>query len=95
VRESGWLTGGDTLSARGRARCGAAVARAEAGRSWAECGGVRACGKGGVSGVGPRFGPTGRGKGFSLFLFTFQIPFPLLPLFLLKEKLSGELRIRG
>jgi hypothetical protein len=41
--------------------------------------------EGGVAGVGPRFGPTGRGEGFSLFLFTFQIPFPILPLFLLNK----------
>jgi hypothetical protein len=51
-RESGWLTGGDALSARGRARCGAAAARAEAGRSWAECGEARARGKGGLRVLG-------------------------------------------
>jgi hypothetical protein len=42
-------------------------------------------GGGGVAGVGPRFGPTGRGESFSLFLFTFQFPFPILPLFLLNK----------
>ena len=41
--------------------------------------------EGGVAGVGPSFGPTGRGEGFSLFLSTFQFPFPILPLFILNK----------
>jgi hypothetical protein len=47
--------------------------------------GARARGKRGVAGVGPRFGPTGQGEGFFLFLFTFQTSFPFLPLFILKQ----------
>jgi hypothetical protein len=42
-----------------------------------------------VAGVGPRFGPAGRGEGFSLFLFTFQFLFPILPLFLLNKIFCG------
>jgi hypothetical protein len=38
--------------------------------------------EGGVAGLGPEIGPAGRGEGFSLFLFTFQFLFPILPLFL-------------
>jgi hypothetical protein len=41
--------------------------------------------EGGVAGVGSRSGPKGRGEGFSLFLFTFQLSLPLLPLFLLNK----------
>jgi hypothetical protein len=85
VRESGWLTGGDVLSARGRAGCGAAVARAESGRSWAECGGVRARGKGGLRVLGRDLVQQGEERVFSLFLFTSQFPFPILPLFLLNK----------
>jgi hypothetical protein len=71
ARERERLTGGDTLPARevrGEERAGA---RAEAGRRWAESGGVRARGKGGGRGLGPGFGPAGGGGSCSLFLFTF------------------------
>jgi hypothetical protein len=73
VRESGWLTGGDALSARGRAGCGAAVARAEAGRSWAESGGVRARGKGGLRVLGRDLVQQGEERVFP-FSFYFSIP---------------------
>jgi hypothetical protein len=66
---------------RGVERLSRARKQAEVGPNAEECGRVG----GGVAGVGPRFGPTGRGEGFSLFLFTFQFPFPILPLFLLNK----------
>jgi hypothetical protein len=34
-----------------------------------------------VAGVGPRFGPTGRGEGFSLFFLLFNSYFPFCPFF--------------
>jgi hypothetical protein len=37
--------------------------------------------EGGVAGVGPRFGPTGRGEGFSLFFLLFKSHFPFCPFF--------------
>jgi hypothetical protein len=80
-RESGWLTGGDALSARERARCGAAVACAEAGRSWAECGGVRARGKGGLRVLGRDSVQQGEERGFPFFFLLFKSHFPFCPFF--------------
>jgi hypothetical protein len=69
----GW---GHLASERG-ARCGAAVARAEAGRRWAESGGVRARGKGGGSRAwaGIR---SSRGRR-ELFPFSFYFSNPISP----------------
>jgi hypothetical protein len=89
ARESGWLTGGDVLSARGRAGCGAAGARAEAGRNWAESGGVRARGKGGGRGLGPEFGPAGEERAFPFFFLLSKFLFPILLLFLLNKIFCG------
>ena len=58
--------------------------QAEDGPNAEECGRV---GRGGVAGVGLRFGPTERGEGFFLFLFTFQIPFPILPPFSFEQNI--------
>jgi hypothetical protein len=41
--------------------------------------------RGGVAGVGPRFGPTGQGEGFSFFFLLFKPHFPFLPFFLLNK----------
>jgi hypothetical protein len=82
ARESDWQVGSACQREREGARSG--LARAEAGREWAERGGARARG-GGVAGVGPRFGPTGQGEGFSFFFLLFKPHFPFLPLFLLNK----------
>jgi hypothetical protein len=78
AREGGWQVGLACQRERGSAE--RAGARAEAGREWAE-GGARAREGGGVAGVGPRFGPTGQGEGFSFFFLLFKPHFPFCPFF--------------
>jgi hypothetical protein len=50
-------------------------------------------GKGGVAGVGPRFGPTGQGEGFYPFSFYFSTLISLFALFLLNKIFVNTLSV--
>jgi hypothetical protein len=81
ARASDWQVGSACQREREGARSGLARARRQAGSGPREEERGRERG-GGVAGVGPRFGPTGQGGGFSFFFFLlFKPHFPFLPLF--------------
>jgi hypothetical protein len=62
-----------------------AGARAEAGRRWAECGGVRARGKGRSRVLGRDSVQQGEGKVFPFFFLLFNSYFPFCP-FIFEQK---------
>jgi hypothetical protein len=71
--------GGDALPARDAGRGAGWRARAEAGRRWAESGGARARGKGGVAGLGRKPVQQGEEKAFLFFFFISIYYFPFCP----------------
>jgi hypothetical protein len=60
---------------------GAGLARAEAGRRWAESGGARRVGKGEVAGLGWVSVQQGEGKVFPFFFLLSNFYFPFCPFF--------------
>jgi hypothetical protein len=82
ARESDWQVGSACQREREGVRSGLARARRQAGSGPKE---ERGRERGGSCGRWAEIRSNGAGRGFFLFLFTFQTPFPFLPLFLLNK----------